>query len=126
MTRLFYVLEEQNYLNDALNTAPADALILSMTDDLAPAIALATKLRAAGVRTQLYAEQKKFKQKMSYADKLDVPYVLLLGEDEITQGKVSLKDMRTGKQELLNREEAVEKVLQALKERREAAPIREK
>ena len=126
LTRLFYVLEEQNYLNDALNTAPADALILSMTDDLAPAIALATKLRAAGVRTQLYAEQKKFKQKMSYADKLDVPYVLLLGEDEITQGKVSLKDMRTGKQELLNREEAVEKVLQALKERREAAPIREK
>ena len=58
--------------------------------------------------------------------KLDVPYVLFLGEDEITQGKVSLKDMRTGKQELLNREEAVEKVLQALKERREAAPIREK
>ena len=96
LTRLFYVLEEQGYLNDDVITAPADALILPMTEDLAPAIALATQLRAAGIRTQLYTEPKKFKQKMSYADKLGVPYILLLGEDEIAQGKVSLKNMATG------------------------------
>ena len=125
LTRLFYVLDEQGYLNDGLITAPADALVLPMTGDLAPAIALATRLRAAGVRTQLYTEQKKFKQKMSYADKLGVPYILLLGEDEITQGKVSLKNMATGEQELLPAGEAVGKILNALGADEAAAPIRE-
>ena len=122
LTRLFYVLEEQGYLNDQLNTAPADVLILPMTDDLSPAIALATKLRQAGVRAQLYTEQKKFKQKMTYADRLGVPYILLLGEDEITQGKVSLKDMRSGEQKLLDVDEAAEAVLAALKAVGDAAP----
>ena len=125
LTRLFYVLEEQGYLNDGLNTAPADVLILPMTDDLAPAIALATQLRGAGIRTQLYTEQKKFKQKMSYADKLKVPYILLLGEDEITQGKVSLKDMATGEQELLSVDGAAEKILAAVKVGGATAPIKE-
>ena len=125
LTRLFYVLEEQKYLNDQLITAPADVLVLPMTDDLTPAIELATRLRANGVRTQLYTEQKKFKQKMSYADKLGVPYIALLGEDEIAQGKVSLKDMRSGEQELLDVEGAVEKVLAAVAEGGKAAPILE-
>ena len=74
LTRLFYVLGEQGMLNPALPTAPADVLILPMTADLAPAMTLATRLRAAGVRTQLYTEQKKFKAKMNYADKIGVPY----------------------------------------------------
>ncbi|MBQ1804670.1 MAG: histidine--tRNA ligase, partial [Oscillospiraceae bacterium] len=81
LTRLFYVLGEQGMLNPDVPTAPTDALILPMTQDLAPAIALATALRAQGIRTQLYTEQKKFKGKMNYADKLRVPYVLFLGED---------------------------------------------
>ena len=117
--------EEQGYLNDDLVTAPADALILPMTDDLAPAIALATRLRTAGIRTQLYTEPKKFKQKMSYADKLGVPYILLLGEDEITQGKVSLKNMATGEQELLPAGEAIGRILRTLGADDAAAPIRE-
>ena len=125
LTRLFFVLEEQGYLNNALITAPADALILPMTDDLAPAIALATQLRAAGIRTQLYTEPKKFKQKMTYADRLGVPYILLLGEDEITQGKVSLKNMETGEQELLPAGEAVDRILNVLGADDAAAPIRE-
>ena len=125
LTRLFYVLEEQGYLNDQLNTSPADALILPMTDDLAPAITLATQLRQADIRTQLYTEQKKFKQKMSYADKIGVPYILLLGEDEITQGKVSVKDMRTGEQELLPVDDAIGKILAAIRTNDTAAPIKE-
>ena len=79
LTRLFYVLGEQGMLNPELPTAPADVLILPMTAELTPAIQLATRLRAAGVRTQLYTEQKKFKAKMNYADKLGVPYVVFLG-----------------------------------------------
>ena len=98
LTRLFYVLGEQGYLNPALNTAPADVLILPMTDSLAPAISLATALRAEGIRTQLYSEKKKFKAKMSYADKLGIPYAVFLGEDEIAAGQVTVKDLRSGEQ----------------------------
>ena len=98
LTRLFYVLGEQGMLNPQMPTAPADVLILPMTEDLAPAIALATDLRGRGVRTQLYTEPKKFKAKMSYADKLGVPYVIFLGDDEIAQGVVACKDMASGEQ----------------------------
>jgi histidyl-tRNA synthetase len=98
LTRLFYVLGEQGMLNDALPTAPADVLVIPMTEDLSAAVALATQLRSAGVRTQLYTEQKKFKAKMNYADKLGIPYVVFLGEDEINAGVVACKDMKTGEQ----------------------------
>ena len=107
LTRLFYVLDEQGLLNPALPTAPADALVLPMTAEPSAAIALAETLRAGGIRVQLYGEQKKFKQKMSYADKLGVPYAILLGEDEHAQGKCSVKNMKTGEQLVLTAEEAV-------------------
>ena len=76
---------------------------------MSEAISLATDLRAAGVSTQIYTEKKKFKAKMNYADKLKVPYVYFLGEDEIAAGVVSCKDMRTGEQVKLPRAEAVQK-----------------
>ena len=110
LTRLFYVLDEQGLLNPELPSAPADALVLPMTEDPAPAIKLAQQLRAGGIRVQLYGEQKKFKQKMSYADKLGVPYAVLLGEDEVAAGKCSVKDMRTGEQVALTPEEAVQHI----------------
>ena len=91
LTRLFYVLGEQGMLNPELPTAPADVLILPMTEDLSPAIALATQLRQAGIRTQLHCEQRKFKAKMSYADKLAIPYVIFLGEDEISARRGGLQ-----------------------------------
>jgi len=99
LTRLFYVLGEQGMLNGELPTAPADVLILPMTDDLSAAVSLATMLRGHGLRTQLYNEAKKFKAKMNYADKLGVPFIAILGEDEIASGVVSLKNMKTGVQE---------------------------
>ena len=100
------MLDEQGLLNPELPSAPADALVLPMTADPAPAIALAEALRSGGVRVQLYGEQKQIKQKMSYADKLGVPYAVLLGEDEIAQGKCSVKNMKTGEQLILTPEEA--------------------
>ena len=114
LTRLFYVLEEQGLLNPDLPSAPADALVLPMTEDIAACVAVAEQLRSTGIRVQLYAEQKKFKQKMSYADKLAVPYAVLLGEDEIAEGKCSVKDMRTGEQVKLTPAEAAEHILQGL------------
>ena len=110
LTRLFYVLGEQGMLNPELPTAPADVLILPMTEDLSPAIALATQLRQAGIRTQLHCEQKKFKAKMSYADKLAIPYVIFLGEDEISAGVVACKDMKSGEQTKLPVSETIDRI----------------
>ena len=108
LTRLFYVLGEQKMLNPELPTAPADCLLIPMTDDFSAAVRLATQFRAAGIRTQIYTEQKKFKAKMSYADKLGIPYVVFLGEDELAQGVCSVKNLRTGEQVSLRPEDAAQ------------------
>ena len=125
LTRLFYVLGEQGMLNPDLPTAPADVLVLPMTEDLAPAISLSTRLRAAGVRTQLYTEQKKFKAKMNYADKIGVPYVIFLGGDEIAAGVVACKDMKTGQQTKLDFDETLALIQSGLAEKNKGAVILE-
>ena len=126
LTRLFYVLGEQGLLNPDLPTAPADVLILPMTSELSPAVTLATRLRAAGIRTQLYTEQKKFKAKMSYADKLGVPYVVFLGDDEIAGNVVACKDMTSGEQTTLPFEETLALIQTGLAKRNEGSVILEK
>ena len=123
LTRLFFVLEDQGYLNDSLNTAPADVLLLPMTEDLSPAIALATQLREAGIRAQIHGEQKKFKQKISYADKLHIPYVIFLGEDEISSGVAAVKDLATGEQVKLPPAEAIAHIQAGLDKLNQGAPI---
>ena len=106
LTRLFYVLDEQGLLNPDLPASPADALVLPMTADPGPAIALAEALRSRGLRVQLYCEQRKFRQKLNYADKLGVPFAVLLGEDEIAANVCSVKHMISGEQRRLSVEEA--------------------
>ena len=125
LTRLFYVLGEQGMLNPYLPTAPADVLILPMTEDLSPAISLATLLRENGIRSQLHCEEKKFKQKIAYADKLGIPYVIFLGEDEIQQNKVTVKDLTTGQQQTVTAGEAVALVQAGLAARAGGTPIQE-
>ena len=126
LTRLFFVLEDQGYLNPNLNTAPTDALIIPMTEDLSASIELATKLRNADVRTQIHAEQKKFKQKMSYADKINVPFAIFMGEEEIRDGVAAVKNMRTGEQVKVSFEEAVSHIQNGLIELRKGTPILDK
>lgn len=125
LTRLFYVLGEQGMLNLELPTAPADVLILPMTEDLSAAIALATELRENGVRAQIHCEEKKFKQKLSYADKLGIPYVVFLGEDEISAGIVACKDMQTGEQTKLDPKATIYRIKAGLDARSKGAVIRE-
>ena len=125
LTRLFYVLNEQGLLSEEIPTAPCDALVLPMTEELGPAVAAATALRRAGVRTQLYGEKRKFKAKMSYADKLGVPFVVLMGEDEIREGLLSVKDMRTGEQQKLPAEEAAAFIRSAVEEMSRGALIKD-
>ncbi len=123
LTRLFYVLGEQGYLNDELLTAPSDVLIFPMTDDQTHAIRFATAVRKAGIRAQLYTEQKKFKSKMSYADKSGIPFVAFFGEDEIAEGKITLKNLQTGEQEMLTPQTAMVRIASQVGMMRRGKPI---
>ncbi|MEG2679962.1 MAG: His/Gly/Thr/Pro-type tRNA ligase C-terminal domain-containing protein, partial [Oscillospiraceae bacterium] len=82
--------------------------------------------RSAGIRTQLHCEAKKFKQKISYADKLSIPFVLFLGEDEISAGTVTVKDMTAGTQSALSNEDAISLISAKLVDLNRGTPIRDK
>ena len=94
-----------------------------MTEELSPAISFATALRDAGVRAQLHCEKKKFKQKLSYADKLSIPYAVFLGEDEISSGVCAVKDLATGEQVKLSPADAIAHIQAGLKKRNQGTPI---
>ncbi len=125
LTRLFYVLNEQGLLNDEIVSSPCDALVLPMSEDMGFAIAAATTFRKAGLRTQIYGEKKKFKQKMSYADKLKVPYAVLIGEDEEAAGLVSVKDMVSGQQLKLSPADAAAHIAAGIAAKNSGSVIKE-
>jgi histidyl-tRNA synthetase len=125
LTRLFYVLNEQGLLSDEIVTAPCDALVIPMTEEVGPAVAAATALRLGGVRTQLYGEKRKFKAKIGYADKIGAPFAVLLGEDEIAAGELSVKDMRSGEQRRMTPAEAAAFIRESVEKRNTVAVIKE-
>lgn len=113
LTRLFYILSTMNYLNDS-RCSSADVLVIPMTSDLSYAIGISTKLRKAGIRAQIYFEQKKFKHKIGYADKLGIPYAAFIGEDEIAAGQVTIKNMATGEQKTAALEDMIPEMKEEL------------
>ena len=123
LTRLFYVLQEQKLLSDEMLTSPCDVMVIPMTKDTGAAISAATAFRNASLRCQIYSETRKFKAKMSYADRIGVPYLVLIGEDEMAAGKLSLKNMKTGEQKLVTVEEAAEEIARTVCEKSGVAPI---
>ena len=117
LTRLFFILQDKGYLNQDPPAAPADVLILPMTQDVDAAIALATRLRDEGIRVQLHCEKKKFKAKIAYADKLAIPYVIFMGEDEIQNHVIALKELATGEQTNTDFEQALARIREGLAKR---------
>ena len=107
LTRLFYKLNELNLIN-ANKKSVANVLIIPMVEDLTVPISLATNLRNNGVKTEIYLNNKKLKAKFKYADKLQIPYVIVVGEDEVTANKFKLKDMISGEEKELSFEEILE------------------
>ena len=97
LTRLFYKLNELGLIK-ATKKSVADVLIVPMMDDMKDAIALGTNLRAAGVNTEIYLNDKKIKAKMKYADRLKIPYVIVVGENEVQANKLKVKNMETGEE----------------------------
>ena len=100
LTRLFYKLNELGLIK-ATKKAISDIIIIPMLEDLTKPIKLATELRSLGVNTEIYSNQKKLKAKMKYADKLQIPYVIVIGEDEINSNEIKLKNMETGEEETI-------------------------
>ncbi len=98
LTRLFYKLNELGLIK-ATKKAISDIIIIPMLEDLTKPIKLATELRSLGINTEIYSNQKKLKAKMKYADKLQIPYVIVIGEDEINSNAIKLKNMETGNEE---------------------------
>ena len=87
-------------------TAGAELLFINFgPDEAAYCLRLAAQTRAAGIATEVYPDTAKMKKQMSYANATGVRFVALVGEDEMTQGKVTLKNMATGEQRLVSPEE---------------------
>ena len=74
-------------------------------------VEIATKLRENGINTQIYTDKAKIKNQFKYANRLNIPYVIVIGEDEIKTDMVSLKNMETGEQETVTLDEAIGKIV---------------
>ena len=107
LTRLFYKLDEMNFIEENQSSI-SDVLVMSADDKIDGIFEIATDLRNSGINTEVYMNNKKLKAKFKYADKLQIPYVIIIGENEINTNTLTLKNMKTGEQLNLNIEEAKE------------------
>ena len=98
LTRLFYQLNEIKLIK-AQKKSISDILVISMTENFEYVSKVASKLRDEGKNVQVYYEDKKVKAKFKYADKLEIPYTVVIGDDEVQSKSYSVKNMITGEQE---------------------------
>jgi histidyl-tRNA synthetase len=99
--RIYDVLEELGAFPK--NTNETTKVLISNFDETAEkfALPLLSQLRAAGIATELYPEAAKLKKQLGYADAKRIPYVLLIGDEEMASGLLSLKNMESGEQSTL-------------------------
>jgi histidyl-tRNA synthetase len=97
LTRLFSQLKEARLISTGKSTYTS-VLVIPFVDDLTISLIIATELRNKGVSTEVYFEEAKFNKKMAYADKLGIPFVVIVGEDEVKSGLYTVKNMKTGEQ----------------------------
>ena len=107
VTRLFDQLNDLKLIKTEKESI-SDVLVISTSDDVSECLPIANTFRKEGINTEVYMNDKKMKAKFKYADKLKIPYVAIIGEDELKENKVSLKNLVTGKQDTINVQEAVE------------------
>ncbi len=109
LTRLFFILNDIGLIKTDRKSI-SDVLVISMIEDLSKSIEVANKLREASINTEIYFDNKKIKAKFKYADKLQIPYVIVIGEDEIKSGLLTLKNMQEGTQEQIEIDKIIEKL----------------
>lgn len=105
--RIYDVLNALNlYPTEAISTT--QLLFINFGEkETAYCLPIAAEVRKAGIRVEVYPDKAKMKKQMSYANAKKIPFVALAGENEIAAGKVTLKDMATGEQKLVNTEELI-------------------
>ena len=105
--RIFDVLNQLDlYPKDALQTTQLLFVNFGEKEE-AYLLPLVAQVRAAGIRTELYPESAKMKKQMGYADTKKIPYVAIVGETEMAEGKINVKNMITGEQQLLTVDELI-------------------
>jgi len=116
LTRLFYQLREAGILGTGSRSTPTRLLVIPMEGTMNHALDISTKARQRGIPTEVYFNEGKMKKKFGYADRLGIPYVLVIGEDEVRTGMFALKDMKSGTQETMDVDSVVEKVRTSLQD----------
>lgn len=101
LTRLFFVLKEIGFIDNYKLESSVDYLIIPIGNTLEYCAEVSRKLGESGNKVEIYLEDDKLKKKLNYANKLGIPKVILLGEDEALKGEIKIKDMSTGKEELI-------------------------
>ena len=107
LTRLFYKLNELKVIN-AKKTSISDVIVIPMNENVDYALSVATKLRENNINTDFYSLNKKVKAKFKYADKLNIPYSVIIGDDEKRDNVITVKDMQNGTQEKMTVEKFIE------------------
>ena len=108
LTRLFYQLRQANIIEPE-ELSLTKILIIPMDGFLEAGVKLSNALRSTDINTQVYVEKAKMGKKFNYADKLDIPYAIVIGEEEVKEEVYSFRDMKTGVQEKLSLSEIVNK-----------------
>ncbi|MDQ3134251.1 MAG: histidine--tRNA ligase [Acidobacteriota bacterium] len=123
MERIIVVMTERDMFPSELVQTPADVLVTIWDESsVGDALALARELRGQGLRVDVYGERgDKLGKQFKYAASRGVPFVAVVGPDERERGEVALKDMRSGEQQTVKREEAGAKVQELLKRAARAA-----
>ena len=109
LTRLFYVLNELDLIKIE-NSSISKAVIVTMGVDFGEGVKVSNALREAGIKNEIYAEDAKTKNKFSYVDNLNIPYCIVIGQDEVDKKMYTLKNMATGEQEMLSIEDIISKI----------------
>lgn len=109
--RIYDVLNALDLYPKEATTATQLLFINFGEKETAYCLPMATEARRAGIRTEVYPDKAKMKKQMSYANAKGIAYVALAGDNEIEQGKVTLKNMSTGEQQLTTVGELIKKIL---------------
>jgi histidyl-tRNA synthetase len=118
LERILVVMSERGMFPPTLASAPADVLVAVFdAADTAHAVRLASRLRGDGVRVLVYPDADKIGRQIKYADSLGIPFVALLGADEIAAGTVTVKDLAAQTQQTWAQEEAATAILRGVKAR---------
>lgn len=105
LERILVVMDERNmFPPEIADSTPADVMVTIWSEEtIGESLKLANELRSAGLRVTLYPEPDKLGKQIKYADSIKVPFVCVLGESELAEGKVTLKNMTTGDQQAIER-----------------------